>query len=177
MAAGVHPEVLSRLVRHGELERVARGRYRKADAPITQDHGLAVVAAASPRAVVCLLSALAFHGVGTQLPAEVWVALPRPSRRPALKWPTLRVVFFTGSSFTAGIETHRIEGQSVRVYSVAKTLADVFKYRNKLGLDVALEALREAWRARRFTMQEIERHARVCRVERVLRPYLESLVT
>lgn len=174
--AGIHGQHLTRLVKEGLLERTTRGRYRLAEQPITEHHTLAVAAAAVPRGVVCLLSALAFHGVGTQLPFEVWMAIDRRARRPALRYPKLRVVRFTGKALTEGIETHEIEGQPVRVYSVAKTLADVFKYRNKIGLDVALEALREAWREHRVTMDEIDRFARICRVERVMRPYLEALV-
>jgi predicted transcriptional regulator of viral defense system len=174
--AGIHTQILSRLVRAGTLERVARGRYRLHDAPITEHHGLALVAAAVPRAVICLLSALSFHEVGTQLPHEVWIALDRRSRRPALSYPRLRVHRFSGKALTEGIETHRIEGESVKVYGVAKTLADVFKYRNKVGLDVGMEALREAWRARKVTMEEIHFYARLCRVERVMRPYLDALV-
>lgn len=174
--SGIHAQHLTRLVKEGLLERTTRGRYRLADQPITEDHTLAVAAAAVRRGVVCLLSALAFHGVGTQLPFEVWMAIDRRARRPALRYPKLRVVRFTGKALTEGIETHEIEGQPVRVYSVAKTLADVFKYRNKIGLDVALEALREAWREHRLTMDEIDRFARICRVERVMRPYLEALV-
>jgi predicted transcriptional regulator of viral defense system len=174
--AGVHTQALSRLVRAGALERVARGRYRLPDAPITENHGLALVAAAVPTAVICLVSALAFHGVGTQLPHEVWIAIDRRARRPAVEWPRLRVHRFGGEALSAGVEVHRLEGQPVKIYGVAKTVADVFKYRNKVGLDVALEALREAWRARRFTMDEIHRYARLCRVERVMRPYLDALV-
>ena len=174
--AGIHGQHLTRLVKEGLLERTTRGCYRLVDQPITEDHTLAVAAAAVQRGVVCLLSALAFHGVGTQLPFEVWMAIDRRARRPALRYPKLRVVRFTGKALTEGIETHEIEGQPVRVYSVAKTLADVFKYRNKIGLDVALEALREAWREHRLTMDEIDRFARICRVERVMRPYLEALV-
>ncbi len=174
--AGIHTQTLSRLVRGGVLERVARGRYRLAARPVTEHHGLALAAAAVPNGVVCLLSALSFHGIGTQLPHEVWIAVDRRARRPSLPWPKLRVMRFSGKARTEGVETHRLEGVTVKVYSVAKTVADVFKYRNKTGLDVALEALREAWRARRFTMDEIDRLARVCRVERVMRPYLEALV-
>ncbi len=174
--AKIHTQTLSRLVRAGMLERVARGRYRLPNAPVTEHHGLAIVAAAAPKSVICLLSALSFHQIGTQLPHEVWIALDRRSRRPSLRYPRLRVVRFGGDALTEGIETHRIEGETVRIFSVAKTVADTFKYRNKIGLDVALEALREAWRARRFTMNEIYRFARVCRVERVMRPYLEALV-
>jgi predicted transcriptional regulator of viral defense system len=174
--AGIHTQALSRMVQAGILERAARGRYRLPDGPMTEHHGLALVAAAVPAAVICLVSALSFHDIGTQLPHEVWIALDRRARRPALTWPRLRVHRFGGKALTEGIETHRIEGESVNVYGVAKTLADAFKYRNKIGLDVALEALREAWRARRFTMDEIHRYARTCRVERVMRPYLDALV-
>jgi predicted transcriptional regulator of viral defense system len=174
-AAGIHTQALTRLVKNGTLERVSRGRYRLPDAPVTEHHGLALAAAAVPKGVVCLISALNFHGIGTQVPAEVWIALDRRTRRPALRYPPLRVVRFGGSALSEGIEGHSIEGVAVRVYNVAKTLADVFKYRNKIGLDVALEALREGWRDRRFKMDDIYRYARVCRVERVMRPYLESL--
>ena len=174
--AGVHTQTLSRLVHIGALERVARGRYRLPDSPTTEHHGLALVAAAVPKAVICLLSALNFHGIGVQLPREVWIALDRRARRPSMTFPPLHVVRFGGGALTEGVEAHRIEGVAVRVYSVAKTIADAFKYRNKIGLDVALEALREGWRARRFTMDEIQRSARICRVERVMRPYLEALV-
>ena len=174
--AKIHTQTLSRLVRAGTLERVARGRYRLPNAPVTEHHGLALVAAAAPKSVICLLSALSFHQIGTQLPHEVWIALDRRSRRPSLRYPRLHVVRFGGEALTEGVETYRIEGETVRVYGVAKTIADTFKYRNKIGLDVALEALREAWRARRFTISEIYRFARVCRVEHVMRPYLEALV-
>jgi predicted transcriptional regulator of viral defense system len=173
---GIHSQELTRLVAEGVIERVARGQYRLAGRPITEHHALAVVARAVPRGVICLVSALGFHGIGTQLPAEVWLAIDRRARAPALEYPPLRVVRFSGPAFTDGVETHRIEGDAVRVYGVAKTLADLFKYRNRVGLEVTLEALREAWRTRRFTMAEIERFARVCRVERVMRPYLEALV-
>lgn len=175
-AAGIHRQVLSRLVREGELERVTRGQYRLPTTPVTEHHGLAMAAAAVPQGVVCLLSALGFHGIGTQLPSEVWLAIDRRARRPALTYPPLRVVRFTGDALTEGVATHRVEGQSVRVYILAKTVADCFKYRHKIGLDVALEALRETWRDRRVTMDELDRYARICRVERVMRPYVEGLV-
>ncbi len=175
-ATRIHRQVLSRLVAAGEVERIARGIYRVSEHPITEHHGLAVASAAVPHAVVCLLSALQFLGIGTQLPSEVWIAIDRRARRPALKYPPLHIVRYSGAALTEGIETHRLEGQQVQVYNVAKTLADCFKYRNKIGLDVALEALREAWRARRFTMAELDRYAGICRVQRVMRPYLEALV-
>jgi predicted transcriptional regulator of viral defense system len=175
-AAGIHRQVLSRLVATGEIERVVRGLYKLPAQPITEHHGLAMAASSVPQGVVCLLSALQFHGIGTQLPSEIWIAVDRRSRRPTLKYPPLRIFRFSGDALTEGVDLHRIEGQSVRVYRVAKTLADCFKYRNKIGLDVALEALREAWRARQFTMDELDHYARVCRVQRVMQPYLEALV-
>jgi predicted transcriptional regulator of viral defense system len=175
--AGIHSQQLTRLVADGVLERIARGHYQLAERTVTEHHGLAVVARAVPRGVICLLSALSIHGIGTQLPAEVWVAIEGRARRPVLAHPPLRVVRFSGRAFTDGVEVHRLEGESIRVYGVAKTLADLFKYRNKVGLDVALEALREAWRARRFTMEDLDRAARICRVERVMRPYVEAVVS
>jgi predicted transcriptional regulator of viral defense system len=173
--AGIHTQVLSRLVAGGELERIARGLYRLPERAVTENHGLAIAAAAVPHGVMCLLSALQYHGIGTQLPFEVWMAIDRRARRPALRYPPLRIVRYTGAALTEGAESHQVEGREVRVYNVAKTIADCFKYRNKIGLDVALEALREAWRARRFKMDELERYAAICRVQRVMRPYLEAL--
>lgn len=173
---GIHRQVLTRLVAEGQIERVARGVYRLPEQPITEHHGLALTAAAVPQGVICLLSALQFHGIGTQLPSEVWMALDRRAWRPKLTYPPLRIVRFTGEALSAGVETHRMEGRPVKVYGVAKTVADCFKYRNKIGLDVALEALREGWRARRFTMEELDRYAAICRVQQVMRPYLEALV-
>ena len=175
-ASGIHSQVLSRLVAAGKLERIARGLYRLPEHPFTEHHALSIVGAAVPQGVVCLISALQFHRIGTQLPYNVWIAIDRRARSPALKYPPLRVVRYTGKALAAGVEVHRIEGQSVRVYNVPKTIADCFKYRNKIGLEVALEALREAWRARRFTMEELDRYAAICRVQRVMRPYLEALV-
>lgn len=173
--AGIHRQALTRLVREGRIERVARGVYRLAGRPITEHHALAVAAATVPRGVVCLLSALQYHGIGTQLPSAVWLALDRRAWRPQRMSPPLRIVRFTGQALTQGVERHTVEGRVVQVYGVAKTLADCFKYRHKIGLDVALEALREAWRAKRFTMDELDRFAAICRVRRVIQPYLEAL--
>jgi predicted transcriptional regulator of viral defense system len=174
--AGIHTLVLTRLVRAGALERIARGRYRHPEAPISEHHGLALVAASAPKAVICLVSALSFHGIGTQLPFQVWIAIDRRARAPALSYPPLRVLRFSGSALSEGITELQIEGETVRVYSVAKTLADLFKYRNKIGLDVCLEALRETWRARRATIEDIDHYARICRVHNIMRPYLEALL-
>ncbi len=175
-AAGIHSEWLSRLVAEGLLERVARGRYRLAGSDTTEHHTLALVAAVAPSAVVCLLSALQFHQIGTQAPLEVWIAVDRRTARPRLGYPPLRVVHFSGLAFTSGIERHTIEGQDVRVYSVAKTIADCFKHRNKIGLDVALEALTDAWRQRRLSLAELNEFAAMGRVQRVMQPYVEALI-
>lgn len=177
-AMGIHPQTLKRLVESGKLERVARGRYRLPDPDyaLTEHHGLVLASAAAPSGVICLLSALQFHVIGTQLPRQVWMALDRGVRKPAIEYPPLRVVRFSGEALAAGVEEHTLEGQTVCVYNVAKTLADCFKYRNKIGLDVALEALNDAWRDRRFQMSEVEHYARICRVRNVMRPYLEAIV-
>ena len=172
---GIHRQALTRLVAEGLIERVARGVYQLPEQPVTENHGLAMAAAAVPQGVICLLSALRYHRIGTQLPSEVWLALDRRAWRPKLSYPPLRIVRYTGEALSAGIETHRIEGRPVKVYALAKTVADCFKYRNKIGLDVALEALREGWRARRIAMDELDRYAAICRVQRVMRPYLEAL--
>lgn len=174
-AAGIHRQVLSRLVESGELERVVRGVYRLPEHPLTEHHGLAMVGAVVPHGVICLLSALQFHGIGTQLPSEVWIAIDRRARRPALKYPPMRIVRYSGAALTEGVESHRLEGQTVRVYNVAKTVADCFKYRNKIGLDVALEALREARRAKKASADALWRYAKINRVANVMRPYLEAV--
>jgi predicted transcriptional regulator of viral defense system len=174
--AGIHTQELTRLVADGTVERVGPGRYRLANAEITEHHGLALAAAAAPGGVICLLSALSFHRVGTQLPPEVWLAIERGRRPPKVASLRLRIVRFSGPAFREGIEVHEIERQRVRVYSVAKTIADLFKARNRIGLDIAVEALREGWRDRRFTMADLDRAARACRVESVMRPYVEGVV-
>ena len=173
--AGIHRQALTRLVEAGKLERIARGIYRLPQHSITEHHGLVLASTTAPQATICLLSALQFHGIGTQIPSQVWIAIDRRAHQPTLKFPPLRVMRYSGAALTSGVETHRIEGRPVQIYSVAKTIADCFKYRNKIGLDVALEALREAWRARRFTMDDLYRQAQICRVQRVIRPYLEVI--
>ncbi|HUP62526.1 MAG TPA: type IV toxin-antitoxin system AbiEi family antitoxin domain-containing protein [Thermoanaerobaculia bacterium] len=175
-AKGVHTSVLTRMTRNGVIERVARGQYRLTGAEMTRHHSLVLAATAVPDGVICLLSSLGFHDIGTQLPSEVWIARGRGTWEPHIEYPRLRIVRFSGEALRAGIDEHRLEGRVVRIYSVAKTIADCFKFRNKIGLDVALEALSDAWRRRRFRMEEIERYARICRVSNVMRPYLEALV-
>ena len=142
---------------------------------ITINHSLTEVARRVPNGVICLLSALQFHNIGTQLPHEVWLAIPPKARRPKGLPVKIHIVHFSGAAFTEGSKEHAIENVQVRIYHPAKTVADCFKYRNKVGLDVALEALRECWRGRKATMDEICKYAKVCRVGNVMRPYLESL--
>lgn len=172
---GIHTSVLTRLVRDGTLERVSRGRYRLAGRSISKHHGLVLAATAVPDGVICLLSALAFHEIGTQLPSDVWIARGRGTWDPRVDYPPIRVVRFSGEALVAGVETHTLEGRKVKIYGIAKTIADCFKFRNKIGLDVALEALTDAWRHRRFRMDELDRYSRICRVQNIMRPYLEAL--
>ena len=166
---------LQRLVARGQLVKHGRGLYGLPDSDVTQHHSLAQACKRVPHGVVCLLTALSYHGLTTQTPAEVWMALDRTAWTPRVREPKLHVVRFSGTAMTAGIETALIEGVSVRVYGVAKTVADCFKYRNKIGLDVAMEALRDAWRQKRCTMEALWRYAKICRVANVMRPYLEML--
>jgi predicted transcriptional regulator of viral defense system len=163
------------LHRRGLLERVGRGMYAARKSPATENHSLAEAAKRVSHGIVCLLSALRFHEMTTQLPHEVWLAIGVKARRPKSDTLALRVVTFSGKALTSGVEEHTIEGVRVRVYGSAKTVADCFKYRNKIGLDVALEALRDCRKQRRATMDELWRYAKVCRVASVMRPYLESL--
>jgi len=174
---GIHTSTLTRMTRAGALEKVGPGRYRLPTGPrITEHHDLAVATAAVPQSVVCLVSALRFHDIGTQLPGEVWIAVPRGTRVPRVSAPPLRVVNVSTAVFDLGIEEHRIEGHTVRIYSVARTVADCFRFRNKVGLDVALEALTDAWRSKRLKLNELNRIAKKLRVQRVMQPYLETVV-
>jgi predicted transcriptional regulator of viral defense system len=174
LAAGIHPRTLYALRDAGDLEQLARGLYRLADLPPLSDPDLATVAKRIPGGVVCLISALAVHDLTTQIPHAVHLALPRTARYPVLNHPPLHVYLFSKAAFEAGIETRRISGVAVRVYSAEKTLADCFKYRNKVGLDVALEALRNYRSRRGARLQQVLEYGRICRVERVIRPYLEA---
>ena len=173
---GIPAVYLHRLHRRGMLVQSARGLYTLSKRDLTANHSLAQVCKRIPHGVVCLLSALRFHGLTTQMPAEVWIAIDRKARRPAVGDLPVRIVRFSGAALREGVEEHRIEGITVRVTNPAKTIADCFKYRNKIGLDVALEALREGWRERGFSMDELWKYARLCRVANVMRPYLEAMV-
>ncbi len=172
---GIPREYLLRLYRRGKLSRSGRGIYTLPDASITERHSYAEVAKRVPGAVLCLLSALAFHEITTQNPASIWIALGKGARKPSLELNSLRVVRLSGPSLIEGIETHRVEGVSVRVYSAAKTVADCFKFRNKIGLDVAIEALRDCLSQRKASINDIYRYAKICRVSNVIRPYMEAI--
>jgi len=174
-AIGLPREYLVRLHRQGKLNRPGRGIYTLPDANVTERHSYAEVAKRVPEAVICLLSALAFHEITTQSPASIWIALCKGARTPTLASPSLRIVRLSGPSLTQGIENHQVDGVSVRVYSAAKTVADCFKFRNKIGLDVAIEALKDSLRQKKATVNEIHRYAKVCRVSNVIRPYMEAL--
>jgi predicted transcriptional regulator of viral defense system len=174
-AIGVPRVVLSRLTNSGHLERVGRGIYRARGSVVSEHESLATIAVKVPQAVFCLLTALQFHDLTTQLPRQIWIAMPRGSHAPRIDYPPLKMVQMADAAYSAGIETHERDGVQLRVYGIAKTVADCFKYRNKIGLDVALEALKEVRAKRRASADELWRHASICRVTNVMRPYLEAI--
>lgn len=176
VAEGIHTGTLTRLARAGTLEKVGPGRYRLATTAVTENHSLVLACSIVTSSVVCLSTALLFHNLGTQLPREVWLAVPRGRRIPLVAYPPIRVTRIAPALFDLGIEEHRIEGGVVRVYSIARTVVDCFRFRNKVGLDVAMEALIEARRSRRLDLSELDRVAKALRLDRVMRPYLEMLV-
>lgn len=172
---GWSPQLLIRLHQAGKLQRLGRGLYGLPDAEVTEHQTLIEVCQRVPKAVLCLLSALQFHEIGTQLPHEVWIALPEATQTPALSYPSMRITRLRGAAYSDGIQTVTNHGAPIRVYSAAKTVTDCFKFRNKIGLDVALEALKDAWRSRKVTMAELSHFAKINRVERVMQPYLEAV--
>lgn len=167
---------LTRLHRRGVLDRPSRGLYVLAGADVTEHSGLAAACRRVPHGVVCLLSALQFHRLTTQVPFEVWLALDRKARLPKVGHPPLRVVRFAAAALASGVEVHKLEGVTVRVTTPARTVADCFAYRNKVGTDVALEALRDCLRQKRATPDELYRAAEARRMKHVMRPYLEAMV-
>jgi len=168
-------EYLRRLHKIGLIKKNGRGLYTLSEANINEHHSLAEACKKVPGAIICLISALNFHDMTTQLPFEVWIAIDRKARKPKIDNLNLRVVRFSGQSLTSGIEEHFIEHVKVRIYNPAKTVADCFKYRNKIGVDIALEALRDCWDKKKCTLDELWKYAEICRVSNVIRPYLESL--
>ncbi len=173
---GIQPRILYQMRDAGLLVQESRGIYRLADSPEWSNPDLTLVALRIPKGVICLISALSFHGLTTQIPHQVDVALLQNSEKPRLEYPPVRFVWMNAESFSVGIEKINLDGVSLRVYKVAKTIADCFKFRNKIGLDVALEALREGLHQKRCLPNEILEFARINRVEKIIRPYMEALV-
>lgn len=174
-SAGIQRVYLTRLLREGRIERFARGIYTLPGALAHEHTSLVVAAKRVPHGVICLLSALQFHGLTTQAPSQVWLALGHGQRTPKLDYPPLRAVRYGAPSLRAGVEVYWVQGVEVRVFGVAKTVADLFKYRSRVGLDVALEALKEGWEKRRLGVDELMEYARINRVKRVIRPYFEAI--
>ncbi len=167
---------LQRLVEKGQIKKIGRGLYSSIDSVVTENHSLAEVAKLAPNSVICLISALQFHNLTTQIPWQVWIAIDNKAARPMIAYPPLKIISMTGESLVSGINEHKIEGVPVKIFSPAKTVADCFKFRNKIGLDVAIEALRESLDRKQATIDEIWKYAGVCRVRRVMQPYMEAMV-
>ena len=176
ISQGIHPEYLRRLCEKGLLVKMGRGIYIPADSEMSPNIGLAQVAKRIPHGVICLLSALQFHDIGTQSPFEVWIAVDRKSAKPQIDYPPVRVARFSGQALSGGVEEHLIEGVSVKVYNKAKTIADCFKYRNKIGIDIALEALKDCRQRKLCTNDQLWEYAKICRVSNVMKPYLEATI-
>ena len=174
--SGIPTITLTRMVKSGKLDRVTRGVYSLPYSSMSEHRSLAEVALRVPKGVVCLLSALRVHEIGTQAPHEVWLAIEHQAHIPRLDRPAIHLVRMSGAARTEGVEVHVIDGVRVPVFSAAKTVADCFKFRNKIGLDVALEALRDAWAQRKVTIDSLMHFATVNRVANVIRPYVESVV-
>jgi predicted transcriptional regulator of viral defense system len=175
ISLGVHPRVLYNMSEAGRLKRVSRGLYRLADLPELGNPDLATVAARLPHGVICLISALAYHGITTQIPHQVDVAVPRATKQPRIQFPPIRVFRFSTAMHKAGAETHLVDNIEVRVYNAAKTVADCFRFRNRIGIDVVVEALKLFRERKSASVEELLKYARLCRVERVVMPYLEAL--
>ncbi len=173
---GIHPRTLYAMRDTGVLERLSRGLYRIGDLPPLGNPDLVAVALKVPAGVICLISALAYHELTTQIPHEIYLALPRGAEPPRLDYPPVRVFWFTGNAFTEGVDTHKVDGVVIRIYSAEKTLADCFKYRNKIGLDTSIEALKRYISSGRVQVDKLMACARICRVEKVIRPYMEALL-
>ncbi len=173
---GLPKDYLYSLAQEGVIERIGRGLYQWPNKDLGRHHSRVEISKLAPKAVVALLSALNYHNMTTQNPHQIWLAIDRKAWRPEISYPPVRFVTMSAESLHSGVETHSIKGVSIKVFNPAKTIVDCFKYRGKVGLDVALEALREGWSARKFTIDELQHYAKICRVQKVMQPYLESLV-
>ena len=176
-ALGIDPKTIAEMQEAGLVNRISRGLYRLAEYPPLAYPDLVVVASRVPKAVVCLISALAFHNLTTQVPHKVYIALPQSIRRPRIKYPQLDVIWLSEESYHGGIEEHLLDGVSVPVYGQAKTVADCFKFRGKVGKDVAIEALKDYVQLPGADIEELLQYARINRVERIMRPYLEAVTS
>ncbi len=176
LKAGIHPKTLYAMRDSGVLERISRGVFRLSDSPPLSNPDLVTVAARVPSGVICLISALSFHEITTQIPHDVHVALPRGAEEPRLDYPPIRTYRFTGEAFTSGVDAYELDGVSISIYSPEKTLADCFKFRNKVGLDTVVEAIRFYRERRSIKVDDLMRYAKICRVNRVMRPYLEAIL-
>jgi len=173
---GISRNYLYRMHGDGLLRRCGGGLYTLPEAPLSEYSSLSEVAKRVPNGVICLISALSYHKITTQIPHEIWLTIPRGAWRPEMAYPPLNLTYISGRAYSFGIEEHVMNGVTVNIYSPAKTIADCFKFRNKVGLDVAIEALREAWRSRKVTIDELVEAAKIDRVSRIIRPYLEAIV-
>ncbi len=174
---GISRVQLRQLVDRGVLRKAQRGLYTAQNAPIHEHESLAEVAARSPKAIICLLSALRFHELTTENPSDVYVMLPMGTQRPHISNPQLAVFWAAAPAYEAGVEEHLLAGVAVRISSPAKTVVDCFKYRNKVGITVAVEALRDAWENKKVTADDLWKYAKLCRMNNVMRPYFDSIIT
>lgn len=176
LKAGFHPDVLTALDKEGKVEKIARGLYRLTGYTLGSHPDLVTASLQAPRGVICLLSALAFHEVTNEIPRSVDIAIPSGTRANKIKYPPVRFYRFSPKAWEAGIENREIEGHKVRVYNLAKTIVDCFKFRNKIGMDVAREALKTAVVEKNIKPKEIMQYAKICRVDRVIKPILEAML-
>lgn len=174
--SGIHRRMLYSMLEAGVIERLSRGLYRLTDLPPLGNPDLVSVARKVPSGVICLISALAYHEITTQIPHEVYLALGRGAEPPRMEHPPIRIFWFSGEAFTEGVEKYDVDNAQVRIYSPEKTIADCFKYRNKIGLDTAIEALKFYRERKRLKVDELMSFARMCRIEKIMRPYLEALL-
>ena len=174
---GVHPATLYGMVKAGSLKQVVRGQYRLASMPAFTEPDLVAVALRAHQGVICLVSALFFHDLTTQIPHEVYLAIPSGRKPPVLQYPPVRVFYYSSAAFTQGVQVHDVQGVKVRIYSPERTLADCFKFRNRIGVDVAVEAMKRYCRRRNSNMDAVLSFARLCRVEKVMAPYLETVLS
>lgn len=176
IGAGIHPETLYRMERDGILEKISRGLYRLADQPDPSHPDFFVISRKMPNGVICLISALAFHEITTQIPHRMDVAIKRGMRPGKIDYPPVRYYYFSNSSFISGVEEHIIDGNQTRIYSPEKTLADCFKFRNKIGIDTAIEALKLYIERKNASVEKILKYAKICRVKNIMLPYLEVVL-